>query len=69
MEEGLQWNVKVNSSDDIRSQRINKSLAAMLTLRSDLVLVSCHSKLWQPHSEVQQHQLTSQDSCHVSIQQ
>ncbi|DBB09490.1 hypothetical protein WJX82_001857 [Trebouxia sp. C0006] len=33
VEEGLQWNVKVNGSDDIRSQRINKSLAAMLTLR------------------------------------
>ena len=33
VEEGLQWNVKVNSSDDIRAQRVNKSLAAMLTLR------------------------------------
>ena len=36
VEEGLQWDVKVNSSDDIRAQRVNKSLAAMLTLRSDL---------------------------------
>lgn len=37
VEEGLQWDVKVNSNDDIRAQRVNKSLAAMLTLRS-----ACH---------------------------
>lgn len=34
VEEGLQWDIKVNSSDDIRAQRVNKSLAAMLVLRS-----------------------------------
>ena len=33
VEEGLQWDIKVNSSDDLRSHRVNKSLAAMLTLR------------------------------------
>ena len=34
VEEGLQWDIKVNSSDDIRAQRVNKSLAALLVLRS-----------------------------------
>ena len=34
MEEGLQWGVKVNNPEDVRAQRINKSLAALLTLRS-----------------------------------
>lgn len=34
VEEGLQWGVKLNNPEDLRAQRINKSLAAMLTLRS-----------------------------------
>ena len=33
VEEGLRWDVKVNSSDSAR--QVNKSLAAMLVLRSD----------------------------------
>lgn len=41
VEEGLQWDVKVNSSNDIRSQQVNRSLAAMLTLRSGSSVLSC----------------------------
>ena len=41
VEEGLQWDIKVNSSDDIRTQRVNKSLAAMLILRSVHKTCSC----------------------------
>ena len=33
VEEGLQWDIKLGSSDELRSNRVNKSLAAMLTLR------------------------------------
>ena len=33
VEEGLQWDIRVSSNDDLRTNRVNKSLAAMLTLR------------------------------------
>lgn len=34
VEEGLRWDVKVNSSDSVHARQVNKSLAAMLVLRS-----------------------------------
>ncbi|KAL3133475.1 hypothetical protein ABBQ38_007338 [Trebouxia sp. C0009 RCD-2024] len=33
LEEGLRWDVKVNSSDSVQGRQVNKSLAAMLVLR------------------------------------
>ncbi|KAL3148897.1 hypothetical protein ABBQ32_001767 [Trebouxia sp. C0010 RCD-2024] len=35
LEEGLRWDVKVNSSDNVHGRQVNKSLAAMLVLRSE----------------------------------
>lgn len=43
VEEGLQWSVNVNSPGDVRAQRINKSLAALLTLRWRPLLPLLHA--------------------------
>lgn len=68
VEEGLQWDIKVDNSNDIRAQRINKSLAAMLVLRSaSHVLLTCSLMASSPMSQSCPLQLLTSHSCFILL--